>query len=57
MSGMLNAAGQFLGRLPVDRYTFLYHFADEGAGRVGALVQLGVRAPGGRVHRLGGPAV
>jgi predicted metalloprotease with PDZ domain len=32
MTGMLNAAGHFLGRLPVDRYTFLYHFADDGAG-------------------------
>ena len=32
MSGMLNAAGRFLGKLPVDRYTFLYHFADSAAG-------------------------
>jgi predicted metalloprotease with PDZ domain len=32
MSGMLNAAGRFLGKLPVDRYTFLYHFGDESAG-------------------------
>ena len=32
MSGMLNAAGRFLGKLPVDRYTFLYHFGSEGAG-------------------------
>jgi predicted metalloprotease with PDZ domain len=32
MSGMLHAAGQFLGRLPVDRYTFLYHFGDSAAG-------------------------
>jgi predicted metalloprotease with PDZ domain len=32
MSGMLNAAGHFLGKLPVDRYTFLYHFADSSAG-------------------------
>jgi predicted metalloprotease with PDZ domain len=32
MSGMLKAAGRFLGRLPVDRYTFLYHFADSAAG-------------------------
>lgn len=32
MSGMLTAAGRFLGKLPVDRYTFLYHFADSGAG-------------------------
>ncbi|MFL5386067.1 MAG: peptidase [Longimicrobiaceae bacterium] len=26
MNGMLQAAGRFLGRLPVDRYVFLYHF-------------------------------
>jgi predicted metalloprotease with PDZ domain len=32
MSGMLHAAGGFLGRLPVDRYTFLYHFGDSAAG-------------------------
>ena len=32
MSGMLHAAGKFLGRLPVDRYTFLYHFGDSAAG-------------------------
>ena len=32
MSDMLNAAGRFLGRLPVDRYTFLYHFGDTPAG-------------------------
>jgi predicted metalloprotease with PDZ domain len=32
MSDMLNAAGRFLGRLPVDRYTFLYHFGDLSAG-------------------------
>jgi predicted metalloprotease with PDZ domain len=29
---MLQAAGRFLGKLPVDRYTFLYHFEDKGAG-------------------------
>ena len=29
---MLEAAGRFLGRLPVDRYTFLYHFEDQPAG-------------------------
>jgi predicted metalloprotease with PDZ domain len=29
---MLQAAGRFLGRLPVDRYTFLYHFEDRSAG-------------------------
>jgi predicted metalloprotease with PDZ domain len=32
MTGMLNAAGGFLGKLPVDRYTFLYHFGDQSAG-------------------------
>jgi predicted metalloprotease with PDZ domain len=32
MNGMLQAAGRFLGKLPVDRYTFLYHFEDNGAG-------------------------
>lgn len=32
MTGMLNAAGRFLGKLPVDRYTFLYHFGDQSAG-------------------------
>jgi predicted metalloprotease with PDZ domain len=32
MTGMLNAAGQFLGKLPVDRYTFLYHFGEQPAG-------------------------
>lgn len=32
MRGMLNAAGRFLGKLPVDHYTFLYHFGDVGAG-------------------------
>jgi predicted metalloprotease with PDZ domain len=32
MSGMLNAAGRFLGKLPVDHYTFLYHFGDQSAG-------------------------
>ncbi len=32
MSGMLNAAGRFLGKLPIDRYTFLYHFGEENAG-------------------------
>ncbi|HVG43865.1 MAG TPA: hypothetical protein VM890_04015 [Longimicrobium sp.] len=26
MQGMLEAAGRFIGRLPVDRYVFLYHF-------------------------------
>ncbi len=32
MNGMLEAAGRFLGTLPVTRYTFLYHFADKPAG-------------------------
>ena len=32
MHGMLEAAGRFLGTLPVTRYTFLYHFADRPAG-------------------------
>jgi len=30
MEEMLQAAGQFLGTLPVDRYTFLYHFEGKG---------------------------
>ena len=34
MESMLQAAGEFLGGLPVDRYVFLYHF--EGAPRPGA---------------------
>lgn len=34
MESMLQAAGAFLGGLPVDRYVFLYHF--EGAPRQGA---------------------
>ncbi|HWC06597.1 MAG TPA: peptidase [Gemmatimonadota bacterium] len=34
MDSMLEAAGDFLGGLPVDRYVFLYHF--EGAPRPGA---------------------
>lgn len=32
MDDMLEAAGRFLGRLPVDRYTFLYHFEGQNAG-------------------------
>ncbi len=32
MDDMLQAAGRFLGQLPVDRYTFLYHFEDRPAG-------------------------
>jgi predicted metalloprotease with PDZ domain len=32
MDDMLQAAGRFLGKLPVDRYTFLYHFDQKSAG-------------------------
>ncbi|MCK8491041.1 PDZ domain-containing protein [Spirosoma sp. RP8] len=32
MQSMLQAAGQFLKKLPVKRYTFLYHFEDESWG-------------------------
>ncbi|MES2305626.1 MAG: peptidase [Gemmatimonadota bacterium] len=32
MRTMLNAAGAFLGKLPVDRYTFLYTFEERGEG-------------------------
>jgi len=32
MKGMLDAAGRFLGKLPVQRYTFLYHFGEKPAG-------------------------
>jgi predicted metalloprotease with PDZ domain len=32
MDDMLQAAGRFLGTLPVNRYTFLYHFEDRPAG-------------------------
>ena len=32
MDDMLEAAGHFLGRLPVNRYTFLYHFENQSAG-------------------------
>jgi predicted metalloprotease with PDZ domain len=32
MNAMLQAAGRFLGKLPVDHYTFLYHFEDSSAG-------------------------
>ncbi|MGH7570534.1 MAG: peptidase [Gemmatimonadota bacterium] len=35
MKSMLQAAGAFLGGLPVDRYVFLYHF--EGAPQPGAV--------------------
>ena len=46
MDGMLQAAGRFLGKLPVDRYTFLYHFDEQARRRLGAFAQLRVRAPG-----------
>jgi predicted metalloprotease with PDZ domain len=32
MHAMLDAAGRFLGKLPVDHYTFLYHFGEADAG-------------------------
>jgi predicted metalloprotease with PDZ domain len=32
MNAMLQAAGRFLGKLPVDHYTFLYHFEGQDAG-------------------------
>ncbi len=32
MRAMLLSAGAFLGKLPVDRYTFLYDFGEQGAG-------------------------
>ncbi|HEV8195405.1 MAG TPA: hypothetical protein VGP87_02090 [Gemmatimonadales bacterium] len=32
MRSMLLAAGGFLGKLPVDRYTFLFHFTDSDDG-------------------------
>ncbi len=32
MRGMLMAAGAFLGKLPVSRYTFLYDFGEAGVG-------------------------
>jgi predicted metalloprotease with PDZ domain len=34
MRGTLLAAGRFLGRLPVDRYVFLFRFAPEREGQV-----------------------
>jgi predicted metalloprotease with PDZ domain len=34
MREMLTAAGSFLGKLPVDRYTFLYDFGPYGRGTV-----------------------
>jgi predicted metalloprotease with PDZ domain len=32
MKDMLNAASDFLNGLPVERYTFLFHFSDKSAG-------------------------
>ena len=32
MDLVLQAAGEFLGELPVDRYTFLFHFGESSAG-------------------------
>jgi predicted metalloprotease with PDZ domain len=32
VSDILNAAGDFLGELPVDRYAFLFHFEDASMG-------------------------
>ncbi|HKP76914.1 MAG TPA: hypothetical protein VJT67_15395 [Longimicrobiaceae bacterium] len=36
MNGMLEAAGRFIGRLPVDRYVFLYRFSGPREGLMGA---------------------
>jgi predicted metalloprotease with PDZ domain len=36
MRGMLTAAGQFIGRLPVDRYVFLYRLTPRAPGSMGA---------------------
>ncbi|HYH79459.1 MAG TPA: hypothetical protein VEX86_06670 [Longimicrobium sp.] len=36
MRGMLNAAGQFIGQLPVDRYVFLFRFTPRSPGATGA---------------------
>lgn len=36
MAGMLNAAGKFIGQLPVDRYVFLYRFTPKSPGATGA---------------------
>jgi predicted metalloprotease with PDZ domain len=36
MRGMLDAAGRFIGRLPVDRYVFLYRFTPQSPGAMGA---------------------
>jgi predicted metalloprotease with PDZ domain len=36
MQGMLNAAGQFIGQLPVDKYVFLFRFTPKSPGATGA---------------------
>ena len=36
MRGTLEAAGNFMGRLPVDRYVFLYRFTPKSPGAMGA---------------------
>lgn len=36
MRAMLNAAGQFIGGLPVDRYVFLYRLTNHSPGSMGA---------------------
>lgn len=36
MRGMLNAAGQFIGEMPVDRYVFLFRFTPKSPGATGA---------------------
>ncbi|HET7461516.1 MAG TPA: hypothetical protein VFJ82_09705 [Longimicrobium sp.] len=36
MRSMLNAAGQFIGGLPVDRYVFLYRLTSNSPGSMGA---------------------
>ena len=36
MRSMLNAAGQFIGGLPVDRYVFLYRLTSHSPGSMGA---------------------
>ena len=55
MHGMLQAAGRFLGRLPVDRYTFLYHFEDSSAGAWEHSLSSEYVLPGKRIHRFVGP--
>ncbi|HEU4560924.1 MAG TPA: hypothetical protein VFS20_23940 [Longimicrobium sp.] len=36
MRGMLNAAGTFIGQMPVDRYVFLFRFTPKSPGAMGA---------------------